>query len=133
TRSADLYKRIWADDPLVQLGSPIGGMVRGSARIAALSERLISESPVRVQTVLEDIVAYESPDLVVFTERERGTYTRERAQDELEAHHCRSRDLVERSRWHFLWLLACGLTATAAADVTGYSAYWIGQIARRES
>ncbi|MGZ3637615.1 MAG: helix-turn-helix domain-containing protein [Ktedonobacterales bacterium] len=54
-------------------------------------------------------------------------------QDELEAHHCRSRDLVERSRWHFLWLLACGLTATAVADVTGCSAYWIGQIARRES
>lgn len=38
---------------------------------------------------------------------------------------------VERSRWHFLWLLAHGLTATAIARVTGYSAYWIGQIARR--
>src|SRR5215813_7645078 len=38
---------------------------------------------------------------------------------------------VERSRWHFLWLLARGLTATAIARVTGYSAYWIGQIARR--
>jgi transposase len=38
---------------------------------------------------------------------------------------------VERSRWHFLWLLARGLTATAVARVTGYSAYWIGQIARR--
>ena len=31
----------------------------------------------------------------------------------------------------FLWLLARGLTATAIARVTGYSAYWIGQIARR--
>jgi transposase len=40
-------------------------------------------------------------------------------------------DPVERSRWHFLWLLARGLTATASAHVTGYSAYWIGQIARR--
>jgi hypothetical protein len=40
-------------------------------------------------------------------------------------------DPVERSRWHFLWLLARGLTATAIARVTGYSAYWIGQIARR--
>jgi hypothetical protein len=38
---------------------------------------------------------------------------------------------VERSPWHFLWLLACGLAATAIARVTGYSAYWIGQIARR--
>jgi transposase len=40
-------------------------------------------------------------------------------------------DPVERSWWQFLWLLARGLTATAIARVTGYSAYWIGQIARR--
>ena len=31
-------------------------------------------------------------------------------------------DPVERSRWQFLWLLARGLTATAIAGVTGYSA-----------
>ena len=42
-----------------------------------------------------------------------------------------ARDPVERSHWQFLWLLARGLTATAIARVTGYSAYWIGQIARR--
>jgi transposase len=40
-------------------------------------------------------------------------------------------DSVERSRWHFLWLLARGLTATVIAGITGYSAYWIGRIARR--
>jgi hypothetical protein len=74
TRSLDLYQRIWADDPLVQLGSPVGGIVRGSAGIAALAERIFSGS-LRVQTVLEDIVAYVTPDLVVFTGRERGTYT----------------------------------------------------------
>src|SRR5262245_57816273 len=39
-------------------------------------------------------------------------------------------DPVERSRWRFLWLLARGLIATAIARVTGYSAYWIGQMAR---
>jgi uncharacterized protein YerC len=38
---------------------------------------------------------------------------------------------VERSRWHFLWLLARGLTAKVIASITGYSAYWIGRIARR--
>jgi hypothetical protein len=37
-------------------------------------------------------------------------------------------DPVERSHWHFL---AGGMTATAVAAVTGYLAYWIGQIARR--
>ena len=80
SRSPDLYQRIWADDPLVQLGSPVGGIVRGSAAIAALSKRMSSGS-VRVQTVLEDIVAYVTPDLVVFTGRERGTYTHDSEHD----------------------------------------------------
>jgi transposase len=38
---------------------------------------------------------------------------------------------VERHHWQFLWLLARGFTAKAVAHITGYSAYWIGQIARR--
>ena len=51
--------------------------------------------------------------------------------DDLAARYRQTRDLVERSRWHFLWLLARGYTAKAIAHITGYSAYWIGQIARR--
>jgi transposase len=51
--------------------------------------------------------------------------------DELQKRYRAAADPVERSHWHFLWLLAGGLTATAVAAVTGYSAYWIGQIARR--
>src|SRR5260370_38256276 len=51
--------------------------------------------------------------------------------DELHDRYRRAGDAVERSHWHFLWLLAGGMTATAVAAVTGYSAYWIGQIARR--
>jgi transposase len=42
-----------------------------------------------------------------------------------------AKDPVERSRWHVLWLLGRGLTATVVAGMTGYSAYWIGRIARR--
>jgi hypothetical protein len=76
TRSLALYEQIWADDPLVQLVSPVGGIVRGQAAIAALSARMFSgPTRVRVHTVLEDVVAYATPDLVVFTGRERGTYT----------------------------------------------------------
>jgi hypothetical protein len=41
-----------------------------------------------------------------------------------------AKDPVERSHWHFLWLLARGFTAKAIASMSGYSAYWIGQIAR---
>jgi transposase len=51
--------------------------------------------------------------------------------DELEQHYRGAHDPVARSRWHMLWLLARGQTATAIAAVTGYTAYWIGQIARR--
>jgi transposase len=53
------------------------------------------------------------------------------SEPQLQERYRRAYDPVERSRWHFLWLLARGLTATAVAAVTGYSAYWIGQIARR--
>src|SRR5215831_15217042 len=51
--------------------------------------------------------------------------------DELHDRYRTAADPVERSHWHFLWLLAGGLTATAVAAVTGYSAYWIGRIAQR--
>ena len=51
--------------------------------------------------------------------------------DELHDSYRRAADPVERSHWHFLWLLAGGMTATAVAAVTGCSANWIGQVARR--
>lgn len=51
--------------------------------------------------------------------------------EELEGRYRSTKDPVERSRWHFLWLLARGQTAKVVASITGYSAYWIGRIARR--
>src|SRR5258707_655033 len=51
--------------------------------------------------------------------------------EELARRYRSTKDPVERSRWHFLWLLARGLTAKVIASITGYSAYWIGRIARR--
>jgi hypothetical protein len=74
TRLVDLYLQIWADDPLVQVYSPVGGLVRGKTTIAALAQRMLS-APARVQTVFDDIVAYVTPELVVFTGQEHGTYT----------------------------------------------------------
>jgi hypothetical protein len=50
---------------------------------------------------------------------------------ELAIRYRRTPDPVERSHWRFLWLMARGFTAKAIASMTGYSAYWIGQIARR--
>ncbi|HEY7974698.1 MAG TPA: IS630 family transposase [Ktedonobacterales bacterium] len=51
--------------------------------------------------------------------------------EQLEERYRSTQDPVERSRWHSLWLLARGLTAKAIANLTGYSAYWIGRIAQR--
>jgi hypothetical protein len=53
------------------------------------------------------------------------------SEPQLHERYRRTPDPVERSRWRFLWLLARGLIAIAIARVTGYSAYWIGQIAHR--
>lgn len=50
---------------------------------------------------------------------------------ELGQRYRQAKDPTERSRWHMLWLLARGYTATAIAELTGYSPYWIGRIARR--
>jgi transposase len=50
---------------------------------------------------------------------------------ELEKRYRKAHDPVARSRWHMLWLLKQGYTATQIAQLTGYTAYWIGQIARR--
>jgi transposase len=51
--------------------------------------------------------------------------------EDLVTRYRKTSDSVERSHWRFLWLLARGFTAKVVAILTGYSAYWIGQIARR--
>jgi transposase len=50
---------------------------------------------------------------------------------ELERRYRSAHDPNERSWWQILWLLSQGHTAVAVSAVTGYSAYWIGQIAKR--
>lgn len=51
--------------------------------------------------------------------------------DDLERRYRAAKEPHERSWWQILWLLAQGRTATELAAVTGYSAYWIGQLAKR--
>jgi transposase len=53
------------------------------------------------------------------------------AVDELERRYRVAKEPHERSWWQILWLLARGQKATEIAESTGYSAYWIGQIAKR--
>ena len=51
--------------------------------------------------------------------------------DELERRYRRASEGMERSHWQLLWLLGQGHPAYEVAQMTGYSAYWIGQVARR--
>lgn len=50
---------------------------------------------------------------------------------ELERRYRAAKEPNERSWWQILWLLSRGHTAVAVSAVTGYSAYWIGQLAKR--
>lgn len=79
-QSLDLVRQIWADNPLVKFVSPIGDTLRGSASIAVAYARMLPR-PVRIQSAFEDIVAYVTPELVVFTWRERGTFTPDHTHD----------------------------------------------------
>jgi transposase len=51
--------------------------------------------------------------------------------EELEQRYRAAYEPHERTWWQILWLLARGQTATAIAEVTGYTRSWIGQIAKR--
>lgn len=51
--------------------------------------------------------------------------------EELERRYRQTHEPTERSRWQIIWLLSKGRLAREVAESTGYSAYWIGQIARR--
>jgi hypothetical protein len=53
--------------------------------------------------------------------------------DELERRYRGARDPRERSWWQILWWLARGQLAKDIAESTGYSRYWIGQIAKRHN
>jgi hypothetical protein len=53
--------------------------------------------------------------------------------EELGQRYRQAKDPTDRSRWHMLWLLARGSTATAIAELTGSSPYWSGHLARRSN
>jgi transposase len=53
------------------------------------------------------------------------------SEGELERRYRQAKDGTPRGWWQILWLLARGQTAKEIAESTGYSRYWIGQLAKR--
>src|SRR2546423_15596308 len=51
--------------------------------------------------------------------------------DELERRYRAAKEPHERSWYQILWLLGKGQLSRENAESTGYSRYWIGQVARR--
>jgi transposase len=50
---------------------------------------------------------------------------------QLEHRYRQARDPVARSQWQIVWLVAQGKSGREAAEVTGYSAKWVGAVVRR--
>jgi ketosteroid isomerase-like protein len=63
----------WADDPLVQLNNPVGGILRGRAAVRELYERVFAGT-LNVQVTFGDAATYWLGESVVFAGREVGTY-----------------------------------------------------------
>ncbi len=74
-RSLAVFDAIWAEESLIQLNSPLGGILRGHEQVRALY-RGIFEGPVQVWVEFSDIVQYASAEMVVFAGREQGEFTR---------------------------------------------------------
>ncbi len=52
-------------------------------------------------------------------------------EQKLEQSFQQSKNAIERSHWHILWLLFQGFSAREIIEMTQYSALWVYEIARR--
>ncbi len=74
-RDMGVFRTLWADDALVQLNNPLGGMLRGHAAVEDLYRRVF-DGPARVWVEFDDIVEYQTGEMVTFAGRETGVFTR---------------------------------------------------------
>ena len=73
-RDMEVFREVWANDDLIQLNNPLGGILRGYTTIANLYEQVFS-GPARVWVELADVVEFQTNEMVVFAGRERGEFT----------------------------------------------------------
>lgn len=74
-RDMGVFSQVWANHELIQLNNPLGGILRGYERIANLYQAIFTGSA-SVWVALDDIVEYQSRDMVIFAGRETGEFTK---------------------------------------------------------
>ncbi|MEQ1559688.1 MAG: nuclear transport factor 2 family protein [Methyloglobulus sp.] len=72
-RDLIVLKQVWAEHDLIQLNNPLGGILRGYEPIAALYSRVFSGTA-SVWVELDDIVEFETENMIVFAGREYGEF-----------------------------------------------------------
>ncbi len=73
-RDLTVLKQVWAEHDLIQLNNPLGGILRRYEPIAALYSRIFSGAA-SVWVELDDIVEFETENMIVFAGREHGEFT----------------------------------------------------------
>jgi hypothetical protein len=74
-RDMGVFSQVWANHELIQLNNPLGGILRGYEPIANLYQVIFTGSA-SVWVALDDIVEYQSNDMVIFAGRETGEFTK---------------------------------------------------------
>lgn len=74
-RDMGVFAQVWANHKLIQLNNPLGGILRGFEPIAHLYQGIFTGSA-SVLVALNDIVEFQTNDMVVFAGRETGEFTK---------------------------------------------------------
>ena len=78
-RSLDVFTQVWANDALIRLNNPLGGITEGLDDITGVYDRIFN-GPAKVWVEFYDIVEYQLGDGgVVFAGRERGDFEKDGA------------------------------------------------------
>lgn len=72
-QSGEVLRDVWADDPLVQLNNPLGGILRGIEGVVDLYDKIF-HGPADVWVEFHDIMEHAGSDVVMFAGRERGEF-----------------------------------------------------------
>jgi hypothetical protein len=74
-RDMGVFAQVWAKNELIQLNNPLGGILRGYEPISNLYRNIFT-GQARVWVELDDIVEFQSDEMIVFAGRETGEFTK---------------------------------------------------------